>query len=454
MSALGDVLFVLLLNAFVQISVFAIAAALLSGLVAKAKASQQHNFYLAALLLCLAIPVINTAFRPTAFGTGHIEQRVAAADVGSSTQRFWIWQGRGTPQRQIAVPGAWKTAVLGLWGVLILFRLIRFGRAAVHVRRLRSEATRLSAAQSAAALRIIDARRRVALLESAAIEDPATVGVISPVILLPTGLLPNLNQQELSAIVAHEYGHIRRRDYLVHLVSELLSLPVAWHPGIRYLKSKVSQARERACDDYAAEQMGNRRLYANTLLRLASLCFHARRSDAMALGIFDGDNLETRIMRLTEKNVGLSRASWLGLALLVSMTFGSGALLARGMSVQAEIVPSSQSDRFAGTWHWMFDGKSFVTLVLTRSGSGYTGSVTGSRIALDDDGGLLRADPAEDPSPIPIAHARLEGSALRLVAKDGFAFTLTLKDNTHAEIRPLSAPANMKPIPAEKALSR
>ena len=89
-------------------------------------------------------------------------------------------------------------------------------------------------------------------------------------------------------------------------------------------------------------------------------------------------------------------------------------------------------------------------MVLVRSGPGFRGSVTGSRIALNHDGGLLRADPSEDATPKPIAKARLEGSALRLRVKDGFEFTVTLKDDTHGEIRPGGAPPNMKPIPAEK----
>jgi hypothetical protein len=49
--------------------------------------------------------------------------------------------------------------------------------------------------------------------------------------------------------------------------------------------------------------------------------------------------------------------------------------------------------------------------------------------------------------------ATLEGSALHVTVTDGhepFEFTVTLKDDTHAEIHPKGAPPNMKPIPAEK----
>jgi hypothetical protein len=274
--------------------------------------------------------------------------------------------------------------------------------------------------------------------------------VFHPAILLPSKVLPDLGEQELSAILAHEYGHIRRRDFAVHILCELISLPVAWHPGIRYLMSKISETRELASDDYAAVRLGQRRLYARALLRLASLCLHTPRGKAVGLGIFDGENLETRIMTLTEKRLSLSRAALIGLALATSITFGASAVLARAMSRQASSEPSNTAQKFAGTWHWMFEGRSFATMILVPHGSGFTGTVTPSRIALNDDGGLSHADPSEDSTPKPIAKATLEGSALHITVSDGFEFMVTLKDDTHAEIKPGGAPPKMKPIPAEK----
>lgn len=155
-------------------------------------------------------------------------------------------------------------------------------------------------------------------------------------------------------------------------------------------------------------------------------------------------------MMLIERALSLSRASVVALALATSITFGAGAVTAQTMSLQASPEASNTAEQFAGTWHWMFDGRSFSTMVLLRTGSGFTGFVTPSRIALNDDGGLLRSDPAEDSSPKPITKATLEGSALRITV-DGFQFTVTLKDDKHSEIHPVGAPPNMKPIAAEKA---
>jgi hypothetical protein len=98
----------------------------------------------------------------------------------------------------------------------------------------------------------------------------------------------------------------------------------------------------------------------------------------------------------------------------------------------------------------MFKGRSFSTMILTPDGTGFSGSVTGSKIALDDQGYLSKADPSDDSTPSQITKAVREGSALHVTVGDGFEFLVTLKDDRHAEIHPVGAPANMKPISAEK----
>jgi beta-lactamase regulating signal transducer with metallopeptidase domain len=452
MSLLQESLFDLLLNALLQIGFFAIVATIFSRLFAKAKAKYQYCFYLAVLLFCLAAPVANTFWHwPSTVVAEKSQQRISS-EAGAANRILWIWQDRTRPHEQFIIPTGVQTWIIGAWGMFVLLRLARFSRAVQRVRRLRKEASVFSSARFGMASENIEGNQRVVLLESTAIDHPVTLGVFHPAILLPSKVLPELGEQELSAILLHEYGHIRRRDFLVHILCELISLSVAWHPGIAYLMSKLSQTRELACDDYAASRFGKRRSYANTLLRLASLCLRVPRASAAGLGIFDGDNLELRIMMLTEKTRSLSRAGVVGLALLTGLTFGAGAVLAHAMSLQAGSEPSKTAEKFAGTWHWMYGRRSFSTMILVRSGSGFTGSVTPSRISLSDDGGLMQADPSEDNKPDPIK-ATLEGSALRVTVGDSnrpFEFTVTLKDDTHAEIRPAGAPPNMKPIPAEK----
>jgi beta-lactamase regulating signal transducer with metallopeptidase domain len=458
MSTIRELVFDWLFNASVQIGVFAILALVLSPFIAKAKAKYQHYFYLAIFALCMAAPACNTFWqtRPSVVVKRSQQQLIQGTEAPAHP--FWIWNGHSqVHEPTLLVPGA-KTALLVIWQVLFLYQLIQFGRGIYRVHRLRRNASLISLGQigmadSGMTGLGIEPPQRVALLQSTAIDDPVTVGVFHPAIILPSKVIPALDGQDLTAILAHEYGHIRRKDFLVLLLCQLITLPVAWHPGIRYLMSKISQTRELACDEYAAVRLGQRIVYARTLLRLASLCLQLPRSNAVGLGIFDGDNLEDRIMMLTEKRTSLSRAGLIGLALATSFLFGSSTVLARAVSLQEASASTNNAKIFAGTWHWMFQGRSFSTMVLVQNGSVITGTLTSSRIALDDDGELSMADPGEDTTPSPIT-TKLEGNVLRVTLGGGggdhpFGFLVTLKDATHAEILPIAPPAkNMKPIQA------
>lgn len=449
MITIREGLFSLLLNASLQIALFALLAKCVSGLVARVRPKYQHVFYVGVLALCLVSPLVNTFWNtdPRSLAEGHAEG--VLHEAGSSYQDFWLWRGHAEAGRQRRPGSGVEDTVFCLWGATVLFQLIRFGRGLRRVHSLRRDARLLSLGEIPLPESLLHLPR-VSFLASTKIPHPVTIGVLRPAVILPSRWIPALGRADLTALVAHEYAHISRGDFAVHVACEFVSLPVALHPGISYVMSKISQTRELACDEYAADQLGERRLYARALLRLASLCLRSSAASAVGLGIFDGDNLEERIMRLATKGRSLSRASVIGLVLAIGVTFGSGAVLARATSRGVSRVSEAEQP-FLGTWHWMFHDKSFATMTLTRSGSGLTGTVTESRIALNDDGTLRKADASDDKSPKQIAKAEMDGAVLRVKVADGFEFTMALKDSTHAEVFPGGAPPNMKPIALEKA---
>ena len=53
-------------------------------------------------------------------------------------------------------------------------------------------------------------RREVRLRESSLIRTPILFGWFKPVILTPLGLLAQLSNSQLEALLAHELGHVRR----------------------------------------------------------------------------------------------------------------------------------------------------------------------------------------------------------------------------------------------------
>ena len=108
----------------------------------------------------------------------------------------------------------------------------------------------------------------VTVMVSDHVASPVTTGVFRPAILFPASL--RIEDEALRAVVAHELAHVRRRDVLVQWVLEVATLAVAFHPLVRALKRRAAVAREIACDEAVAPALVEPRLYAHTLLSLAS----------------------------------------------------------------------------------------------------------------------------------------------------------------------------------------
>ena len=151
---------------------------------------------------------------------------------------------------------------------------------------------------------------------STRVSGPVTVGIWRRALLLPTEFLESVNEGDLNAVLAHESSHIRRRDFAKNLVYELLSLPVNYHPLLWATRSRLAETREMICDTQAAAAVAGRDKYARSLLRLASMLSDRGPARTLhAIGIFDANIFERRIMNLTQKKVEVRGASrWITVA--------------------------------------------------------------------------------------------------------------------------------------------
>lgn len=76
-------------------------------------------------------------------------------------------------------------------------------------------------------------------------------GIRRPTVLLSTWMIEHLDQRELESVLAHELGHVARRDYLVVWLATILRdafvyLPTSW-AAFRQLQHE----KELACDELA-----------------------------------------------------------------------------------------------------------------------------------------------------------------------------------------------------------
>ena len=97
------------------------------------------------------------------------------------------------------------------------------------------------------------------------------VGIIRPVLLIPTSLLTGLNEHQLRSVLSHELAHIRRLDLLFNLVQRLLEAILFFHPAVWIISHRISAERESSCDDLAVAAGCEKTQYAGALIRVAEL---------------------------------------------------------------------------------------------------------------------------------------------------------------------------------------
>jgi len=194
------------------------------------------------------------------------------------------------------------------------------------------------------------------ILSSSGISGPVTLGLRDPILLVPDEFAADCTAPELLAALAHECAHMKRRDFQKNLFYEVASLVVAFHPVIWMLKSHIAQTREMVCDGMATERLIDSRSYIRALLRLATVvAMTSRVSPSHAIGIFDANILEKRIMMLNLKKKHLSPVLKYGvitpaMLFLLSVAVG-GAAMAVVIEPQSSLQTANQVQPYGQVYH-------------------------------------------------------------------------------------------------------
>jgi beta-lactamase regulating signal transducer with metallopeptidase domain len=126
--------------------------------------------------------------------------------------------------------------------------------------------------------------RRVSVRFCGRIAAPVLVGLVRPVILLPSGLLGSLGPDQVEMMLLHELAHVRRWDNLVNFFQRVVESLLFFHPMVWLVSRWVRQEREHCCDDHVLSRVHHRRRYAETLLTLARETIAATRSGKLLAG--------------------------------------------------------------------------------------------------------------------------------------------------------------------------
>lgn len=302
MSAWGELIVSYALNTCWQLPAILLAAWAVVGVLRDVPARVAHTVWLLAAALAALLP---------ASGIWGLFASASAAPQGqASGVSLRMWDQRLLLVVFIA-PGLWRlgrliAAAAGSW---------RWRRKAAPFRVVGIEAY-----LRACGVQLLTSPHG---LEKA---GPLLAGIFHPAILLPEYLTAPENRELLDAAIAHELAHVRRKDVLSLFLSELALVPLAFHPATVWLRRKLAESRELACDEDAARELASPVAYARSLLEVA------RRGIGSAgllqtLGVADGGILERRIRALVERprraarRLGARQMATLGLAAVVLCIF-------------------------------------------------------------------------------------------------------------------------------------
>jgi hypothetical protein len=86
-------------------------------------------------------------------------------------------------------------------------------------------------------------------------------------VLLDSHWEAQFSTEELEAILLHEVAHLKQRDTWQQLLLQALKALWWMHPLYYYLQNELDRLNEYVADDFAAQQLGDVKRYARTLLK-------------------------------------------------------------------------------------------------------------------------------------------------------------------------------------------
>ena len=164
--------------------------------------------------------------------------------------------------------------------------------------------------------------RGVTLLEARASNLLITWGIVRPTVLFPSAAR-DWPADRVAVVLAHELAHIRRGDWVVQLIAELLRAIYWFNPLFWMASARIRHESERACDDRVLNRGVTGSEYATHLVGIAR-ALREERSWLPAPAIARTSSLEGRVKAMLDARLNrrpvTHTSGALTLAALLSLT--------------------------------------------------------------------------------------------------------------------------------------
>ena len=243
--------------------------------------------------------------------------------------------------------------------------------------------------------------------------EPGVWGIRKPIIILPSSIIEQLNQDELDTILMHELAHVAQRDNLQSFIQRLLCLVFWFHPFVWLLNRQLILERELLCDEKVMRWSHQPDNYPASLWKIATLQFDWKVS---GISHFTGSNLKMRIERMLKNN----HSSWnwkRKFSAVTTVTTMTAVVIGLGIfAPYTKLMAKMQEQQNPTFLKLNFENAPEIPFVITEAEITFTQS----KVYLPGKSGS--PNPAPRDTRIPIIAAKLKNFSSRLI--QGFVLEL------------------------------
>lgn len=246
------------LNSLWQMALLWVAYQLITGLLRPAKSSPK-SWVASSMIIAGFVWFVATFIAALNKGTEYINSSFSIYNIDADGQ-ISSWLLNVLPVASI------------VYLILLIFPVLRFFRNYRYVQVIRRYGLSKINIESRIFVQKIAGRlgikKTVKVWLSELVASPVTIGFLKPIILIPVAAINQLSPQQLEAVLLHELSHIKRHDYLINLVINIIRTILYFNPFVIAFIKIIESEREKSCDEMVLQFQYDSHEYASALLTL------------------------------------------------------------------------------------------------------------------------------------------------------------------------------------------